>query len=170
VIITLFCRNLSAQDFYNEGVALGIGGVYNFKTEGTAPAVRLTFPLLGRIYASPRFAYFPSFNKVHEYYAGIDIQSHFYLSETLIPYIFAGACYNNWINSNKFNNKLAQKNNIVAEGGLGLIFSLGCINPFAEYRYDAKWEEGSVEIGILLRFGSCFGGGHGWHAVCPAYE
>ncbi len=162
-------RELYSQSYLGR-LAIGAGGIYNFKTKGIAPDVRLLIPFSNRVYLTPHFSYFAKFNKVNEYYAGADLDIHMPVSNLLIPYIFAGAYYNKWINSSEFHNKLAEKENVVAEAGLGLLFNSGCLNPFLEYRYNTKWEEGSLEFGIILRFGSCFRISKSRQRdLCPAY-
>ena len=140
-------------------VFFGIGGTYNFQTEGKAAEARVMLPLSNSFFFSPRISYFPSFNKINEYYAGADIDYFINLNSVLYPYLYAGVYYDNWINNNEFNSAKATRNNVNPEGGVGLAFDLGCINPYIEYRYDAKWKEGWLGAGLLIHFGSCFGSG-----------
>jgi hypothetical protein len=148
---------------------IGVGGLYNFQTEGKAADIRLMFPLTEGIYFTPRLSYFPSSNKVHEIYAGADIDYFLLLSRKITPYIYLGGYYDYWTNSNEFQNKLAKEDNVVYEGGGGLVFNFGCINPYIEGRYDAKWKEGSLGAGLMVRFGSCFGSKIPASQRCPHF-
>jgi hypothetical protein len=157
LFVLLFISTFSfAQQ--KKGLAMyGIGVMHNFQTEGTAIDLRANLPLLKKLYVSPRFSLFPAFNKIHEYYIGTDVDFQLSQKHKLIPYILAGGFYNNWINSSAFHNKRSQRNNFVFECGAGLMLSLKCFHPFLEYRYDTKWLEGSLGIGIMLQFGECWG-------------
>ena len=147
----------------------GIGAMHNFQTKGTAIDLRASLPVIKHLYVSPRFSYFPAFNNIHEYYLGTDIDYHIPLKNRLIPYVYAGGYYNNWINSIEFQNKKSRKNNVVFEGGAGILFSFNCIHPFLEYRYDTKWKEGSLGAGIMFQFGECFNTPSKRAKTCPRF-
>ncbi len=63
--------------------------------------------------------------------------------------------------------KIRQKN-IVVEAGGGLVRNNGCIRPFLENRYDFKWKEDNLQIGIYIYPGAC--GGFQRKEKCPAYD
>lgn len=146
-----------------------VGGLYDFQTKGKAGDVRLMFPLAEGFYFTPRLSYFPSSNLVHEIYSGADFDYYLLLSRKITPYVYLGGYYDDWFNSIEFRNKLAREDNLVYEGGGGLIFNFGCINPYIEYRYDAKWNEGSLGAGLMIRFGSCFGSKIPSNQRCPHF-
>ena len=149
---------------------IGIGGLFNFQTEGKAVDARVMLPLAEGFYFTPRASYFPSSNKIHEYYAGADIDYYLLLLRKVTPYVYLGGYYDNWINYTEFHNKLAKKNNMVPEGGAGLIFNFGCINPYLEYRYDGKWKEGSLGAGLMITLGGgCFSSKTPSSERCPHF-
>jgi len=147
----------------------GIGVLHNFQTKGTAIDLRASIPVFKTLFVSPRFSYFPAFNDIHEYYIGTDLDYHLPLKSKIVPYVYVGGFYNNWINSSDFHNKKSKKNNVVFEGGAGILFSFNCIHPFLEYRYDTKWKEGSLGAGIMLQFGECFDTKSGRAKKCPRF-
>ena len=141
-----------------QGTIYGLGGIFNFQTEGKGLDLRAIVPLLkNKIFITPRISYYIPSNKINEYYAGFDINYYPVAQyKNFYPYIFVGGYYNNWINSSDFSSKKAKQNNLVPEGGIGLIYGFGCIDPFAEWRYDAHWKEGSIIVGILFHYNKCF--------------
>jgi len=156
ILLLFFISTFLYSQKKEKSTLYGIGAVYNFQTEGAAIDMRAKIPVWKNLFVSPRISYFPSFNLIHEYYAGADIGYNLFKYKKLRPYVFASAYYNNWINSSSFKSTKAKKNNFVAEGGGGIIFQFNCLYPFIEGRYDAKWKEGSLGIGIMLKFGECF--------------
>lgn len=147
----------------------GIGGLYNFQTEGIAFDGRAKIPIFKKLFISPRLSYFPSFNNVHELYAGTDLGIDLPAFRNATPYIFAGGYYNDWFNSAEFHNSVAKKNNLVYEAGVGIVLSFKCFYPYAEYRYDAKWKEGSLGVGLMLKFGECFYSKKNQVKKCPGF-
>jgi len=158
IFLSLFLikNQLSAQKKEKESTLFGFGAIYNFQTNGGALDLRAKVPVYKNTYVVPRFSYFPSLNNIHEFYLGADANYHVYRYKNLIPYVHLGGYYDRWINSDEFITNKAKKNNFVFEGGAGVVFDFNCLNPFLEYRYDTKWKEGSLELGLYLRFGKCF--------------
>lgn len=143
----------------------GLGVIYNFQTEGFGGEVRMRIPLLRRLYAVPEFSYFPSFNEYHEYYAGAALQYDILTLGGYNLYLHAGGYYNNWINAEDFAYGPKKEQNVVAEAGGGLVRNNGCIRPFIENRYDFKWKEDNLRIGIYIYPGACIR-----KEKCPAYD
>lgn len=86
-----------------------------------------------------------------------------------MPYAFISGYYDDWFNSSKFLNDVAKKNNFVYEAGTGIIIAYKCFYPYAEYRYDAKWKEGTIGIGLMLKFGECFSSKRQKIKKCPQF-
>jgi hypothetical protein len=171
LLLCFILYSISSFGQKKERVYYGIGALYNFQTQGVAYDLRVRIPLYRNIYVSPRFSYFPASNTIHEYYAGLDAGYQFMRKYRIRPYIYAAGYYDNWINSFEFPyNKKAQKNNIVAEAGAGLIFAWKCLHPYIEYRYDTKWLEGSLGIGILFNWTCCFNSKKSAEKDCPKFK
>jgi hypothetical protein len=140
-----------------EKPAWGYGGsiIYNFATEGFGADLRVKIPVRGHLFAVPEVSYFPSFNRYHELYAGVALHYEIIAISTYKLYLAGGGYYNSWLNADDFVLGQRKQNNFVPEAGAGLVRSSGCIRPFIENRYDFKWKENNLRIGILFYPGSC---------------
>jgi hypothetical protein len=134
---------------------LGTSAIYNFQTEGFGTELRAHIYLLDQLVLAPEVSYFPSFNIIHEMYAGLAVHYEFPILNEYSPYIALGAWYNDWINAEKFAIGVKKKNNFAPEAGFGIVRNTGCFRPYIEYRYDMKWQEGNLRIGILVFFRAC---------------
>lgn len=147
----------------------GLGIEYNYQTRGAAPEIRVEIPIYKKYSITPRLSYFPGFNPIHELYFGLDAGYHLLEYKKFSFYVFVGGYYDYWVNYEKFTAKVAKKNNLVFEGGAGIEYHRGCINPFLEHRYDTKWKEGTTVIGVKINFGKCGSGGR-FHVIsCPDF-
>jgi len=154
---------LVAQD--KEPWALGIGGIYNFQTNGIGAELRAYIPIVDKLAVSPQVSIFPS-NVVHEFYAGLSVQYTLFDIRNWHLYALGAAYYNNWYNYTSFDTKIAKQNNFAEDVGAGLMRSFGCLKPYIEGRYDIKWKEARLHIGILISFNDCFAP----KQHCPAYN
>jgi hypothetical protein len=155
----------------SEKTYYGIGGLYNFQTNGAAADVRARIPLYKEVFVSPRFAYFPASNIVHEYYLGLDLGYQLMRKHKFRPYAYLAGYYNNWTNTYEYAHKRPpQLNNFVFEGGAGITLCYKCLRPYIEYRYDTKWLEGSVGAGILFNWKCCFRSKRLSEKTCPAFK
>ncbi|MFI5219281.1 MAG: hypothetical protein ACHQNT_07300 [Bacteroidia bacterium] len=162
VCITLF-NPASAQRRQRPAVGYGGGIIYNFATEGFGLDLRVKIPVAGNLSAVPEFSYFPSFNNYHEYYAGAALHYELLtLFNSYNLYVAGGGYYNSWLNADEFVPGEKKQNNFVPEAGGGLVRNYGCLRPFIEDRYDFKWKENSLRIGIYWYPRSC-----GQNEKCP---
>jgi len=54
---------------------------------------------------------------------------------------------------------------------VGSVYNNIDVRPFAEYRYDVKWKECNIRLGVIFFFGDCLDKRNKHHKVyCPAYE
>lgn len=158
----------TAQIKQNESILFGPGVFYNFQTEGVSIDFRARVPVKsGKLYVVPHFTYFPTFNNINEYYLGIDANYNILRYRRIRGYLLTGAYYDNWLNYYNYSNNKVKQNNFVIQGGGGLIFERGCLNPFIEYRYDTKWKEGLLGAGILISLRTCKANKR--RVRCPAY-
>lgn len=152
ITVTTFAQK--KQD--KEKTMFGLGTDYNFQTNGISIDLRAKIPVYKNTYVTPRLTYFPGANNIHEYYFGADLNYHPIQYKKLKPYVYLGGYYDRWINAEDFISNKAKKNNFVFEGGTGIVFDLGCLNPYLEYRYDTKWKEGTLGLGVFFKFCKCF--------------
>lgn len=145
--------------------ALGIGAIYNFQTDGIGAEVRGYFPIRGRLALSPQFLIFPT-NIVHEFYLGLSAQYTLFDIRNWHLYALGAAYYNDWYNYANFDSKVAKQNNFDYQVGGGLMRAIGCLKPYIEARYDGKWKEARLHVGILISFNDCFAP----RQNCPAYN
>jgi hypothetical protein len=156
---------------------VGVGGdiMYNFQTESFGIGARVNFFPNNRLSFVPQFSYYPAFNKIHEYYAGLGLEFKFLKVNNFNFYLIGHGAYNNWINYNASALDGAKQSNWNLEGGFGVTTNK-CLRPFLEYRYNLKFMETHLRLGLLYIFGCKGGGGKKSHGggsknhLCPAYN
>lgn len=133
---------------------VGIGGdvMWNFQTESFGAGLRVSIFPLKKLSIVPQFAYYFGFNKVEEYYAGLGLEYKFLMQPKFHLYVIGHGAYNSWLNYQDSDMAGAQKNNWNLEGGLG-ISTNWCLRPFLEYRYNVKFQETHLRLGVLYIFG-----------------
>ncbi len=167
-LILLFCFVLitqvsKAQVIQEWGV--GVGAICNFTVPSFGGEVRGLFILNDRFTLAPQLQYYPSFNRFVDFYAGMSLHFNFTPSARWGLYALAHASYHDWINYYDSYSILAKQHNWNAEPGIGIIRNYGCLRPYAEARYNIKWNEGNLRVGLAFFFGSC----GRKHEYCPAY-
>jgi hypothetical protein len=130
-------------------IGFGASGSYNFQTEGWGFGVRAEGYVIKSLSVVIQGQYYPSFNKVHEVGGGLELHYAPYYHPIVRPYILAGGSVTNWFNYTESNYKLAKPLNFIAEVGGGLVFLDKQWRPFAEYRYNPIFLEGSVHVGLM---------------------
>jgi hypothetical protein len=151
-------NNATAQVYADERkTGFGAAIIYNFMADGWGIDLRAKIPLPPRrLFIVPEVSYYPSFNLYHDLYAGAALHYElFTVKKKLTFYILGAGYYNKWINAEDFVPGQKKEDNFVAEAGAGIVRSRGCIRPFIEDRYDFKWEENTLRIGIYIYPGSC---------------
>lgn len=142
--------------FISSGKAQFIGAgadvMYNFQTESFGAGARVNFFPNNRLSFVPEFSYYFPSNKITEFYAGLAIEIKFIMREKVNFYGILHGGYNSWNNYSDSNYKNAQQNNWDAEGGIG-VSNNKCLRPFLEYRYNVKFRETHLRLGILYIFG-----------------
>jgi len=134
----------------------GFGLVYNVPVQSFGPELKARIPIRRRLYLAPELSYFLPFSPIHELYAGA--AAHYELpipAGRFSPYLAAGAYYNNWMNVDEYRNSLKDRHNFAPEAGAGIILSYGCVRPYLESRYDIRWREATIRIGLLFYPGDC---------------
>lgn len=159
-----------------QNIGVGADAMYNFQTESVGVGARVNFFPNKRLSIVPQFSYYFPFNKVNEYYAGLALEYKFIKRDKFNLYAVAQGAYNSWLNYESSVMEGAQQNNWNLEGGIG-ISNNWCLRPFMEYRYNLKFQETHLRLGLLYIFG-CKGGGnggsgggsHGNSRRCAAYD
>ena len=149
------CNPLAAQRRTKSSVGYGGSIIYNFATGGFGADLRVKIPLRNWFSVVPEVSYFPAFNDYHELYLGAALHYEIFSLGSYNLYLAAGGYYNDWINADDFAPGQKRQNNFVPEAGGGLVRNRGCIRPFIEDRYDFKWKEDNIRIGIYFYPGSC---------------
>lgn len=155
LLITLSPFITKAQNF-------GVGGsvMYNFQSEGLGLGARVSIFPNNRLSFVPQFSYYNIFlGTVKEMTFGLGIEYKLFYARTLTYYIMAHGGYNHWMNPESSALENAQTANWNAEGGVGITTNR-CLRPFLEYRYNVKFMETHLRLGLLYIFG-CSGGGRG---------
>jgi hypothetical protein len=155
--------------FLSNSQNIGVGGdaMYNFQTESIGAGIRASIFPNNRLRFAPQFSYYFPFNKIHEYYIGLAIEYKFIGIGNYYLYLLGHGAYNSWLNYESSSLKGAQKTNWNLEGGAG-ISTNKCLRPFMEYRYNIKFRETHLRLGVLYIFGC--NGGRKPRERCPAYQ
>ena len=172
IIITFYLTILS----HGQGMGVGVSGIYNFQTKSIGFGARFNLKPSNGFRLIPQFAYYPGFNNINEYYAGLGFEINVYKIKKFNFYGLLHFGYNHWINSSLSKMEKAGPDNWVGELGIGVVTRKGCWRPFTEFRYNIRWYETNFRIGIMYVF-KCKDKGYG--AVnkrrsrpisCPAYN
>jgi len=142
-----FTKNATAQN-----IGAGADVMYNFQSEGFGAGARVSIFPNRRLSYVPQFSYYFPFNKVNEYYAGLALEYKIIMRKKFNLYAIVHGAYDSWINYKDSPLKDAKKNNWDLEGGGG-ISGTKCLRPFLEYRYNVKFRETHLRLGILYIFG-----------------
>ncbi len=161
-VILLFIFQLLAYSSFSQEYLVGGSAIYNFQTESIGFGVRGEVAF-DRYSIVPQFSYFPSFNKVHEYYIGVSGHYNLINASSWKFYGLGNLSYNRWINADAAPNGKGKKSNIGFELGGGVATN-GILNPFIEYRYNIRHQETMLHIGLIY-----FLGGND-KFICPTYR
>jgi len=152
----------------SQNIGIGASAIYNFQNESFGNGLRVSIMPNKTLSIVPQFSYFYGFNKVSEYYAGLALEYKFIKTDQLFVYAIAHGAYNSWLNYKSSYMEGAQANNWNLEGGIG-ISTTTRLRPFIEYRYNLKFRETHLDIGVLYIFKKKRSRAkHG--KLCPAYD
>jgi hypothetical protein len=167
---------------FGQQIGVGASGIYNFQSESYGYGLRLSVFPTNNLSLTPQFSRFPSFNKVDEWTIGLGVEFKIIHFNKFFIYGLGHFGYNSWNNYAESPIKDAVKSNWNTEFGIG-ISTKHCLRPFVEWRYNIKFMESPVQIGLLYVF-NCKsgqnqrtarqGGGRGVFKSkkrgCPAYN
>lgn len=172
-LFIISCFFLSTIFVKAQNFGLGASAMYNFQTESFGFGVRANFFPNNTISYVPQFTYYPGFGKIREYMIGLGIEYKIRRGNRFTYYLLGHGAYNNWMNYEESALKDAQGTNWNLEAGIGVTTNK-CLRPFLEYRYNVKFMETHLRLGLLYIFGcsggSQTGGRRGAGKVCPAYQ
>lgn len=126
--------------------------MYNFQTESFGAGIRANIFPNNRLSIVPQASYYFAFNKVEEYYLGLGLELKVLMRERVNVYLLGHGGYNNWLSYEKSSMEGAEPNNWNGEAGIG-ISNNKCLRPFLEYRYNLKFKETHLRLGLLYVFG-----------------
>ena len=156
-------------------IGTGVSALYNFQSESFGAGARINFFPNNTISYVPQFSYY-FIGPVSEYTIGLSIEYKVIKLNTFNFYLLGHVGYNNWQNAAASGLEGATSTNWNFEGGIGVTTNL-CLRPFLEYRYNIKFQETHLQLGLLYIFG-CKGDKMGYRnakkvrksVVCPAYN
>jgi hypothetical protein len=151
--VVVFLIMISGIHVFSQNNGLGGGLIYNFQTNSIGLDLRGELPLksidfLEGVSVVPQIAYFPSFNKIHEFYIGSGIHLGVYSINKWKFYALGNLSYNGWINYKSSKKENAKFSNLGLEGGIG-VTTKKCLRPFMEFRYNVKWKEANLRLGFI---------------------
>ncbi len=171
----LFISFLIFNIFSNaQNLGVGASGLYNFQSESWGIGPRASLFPNNTISYVPQFSYY-LFGPVSEFTAGLGIELKIKRGNLFTYYLLAHGGYNQWLNSGSSAMEGAQGPNWNLEGGGGITTNR-CLRPFIEYRYNVKFQETHLQLGLMYIFG-CGGNGGSYRnpqrmknaVICPAY-
>ncbi len=139
--------SINAQEY-----SLGGSAIYNFKTKGFGIGLRGEFPVervewLEGLSIVPQLSFFPSFNRVTDFYVGSSIHLGVYKHRKWIFYALINASYRAW-NIRDDSDSGEEYSNVAVEGGIGVTRHT-CFRPFLEFRLNAIGIEPNLRLGLL---------------------
>ncbi len=163
-LLLLFSSSAKAQYAFGAGAS----AIYNFQSESFGAGLRGSFFTDKPLSITPQFSYFFPFNKVHEFTLGLGLEYKFLHGRYLNYYGILHGGYNRWMSYERSTLEHAKPNNWNLEGGIGVAMTR-CIRPFAEYRYNLKFQETHLSLGVLFLF-ECWRYRSDRNSQCPAYH
>ena len=148
VIITL-----SVTLFSQNHKGIGASTMYNKQTESFGFELRGSIPIKKRFSLNQEIIYYPTFNKVSELIIGLGLKYNFYNPKynKKIVYVLTSVAYNAWLNYNSSYMLDAAYHNWNLEFGGGFALKY-CFSPFIEYRYNIRWQEATIRMGVTYYF------------------
>lgn len=146
LILFIISGSAFAQKF-----AIGGSVMYNLQSESFGAGLRGSFFPNHTLSIVPQISYYPSFNKVNEYTLGLGLEYKIIRKRKFFFYLLAHGGYNSWTNYQESPMKGAEPNNWNFEGGAG-VSMWRCLRPFLEYRYNAKFGETHLQLGLIYVF------------------
>lgn len=150
---------------FSREIGYGPELIYNLPLNELGIGARAHIPLDNHWIASPQLNYFLPIGQIHELNLNLHIMYIVSPWNRYSPYLTAGPYFNYWINHKESADPRAKALSFAAEIGGGVLKNSGCMRPFAEWRYNAKWSESNLRIGFVLYPNICRN-----NAKCGTYD
>ena len=153
-LVSFLILNTYTTSFPQQNMAGG-SLVYNLHTRSLGLGLRAEFPIekadfLEGISLVPQLTYYPPFNRIHEFYLGTSVHLGVYRIDRWKFYTLANVSYNGWINNDSTQYREGNFSNLGIEVGIGVSATVKkCLHPFFEFRYNFKWNDPTLSLGIL---------------------
>lgn len=146
----------------SQNFGIGASAMYNFQSEGLGVGVRGNFYPNNRLSFVPQVSYYKIIlGTVNEFTLGLGVEYKLFYIRSFNFYALAHGGYNHWLNPEISPMENPQTANWNAEGGIGITTN-HCLRPFLEYRYNVKFQETHLSLGLLYIFGCQGGRGNGY--------
>ena len=153
IIVSLFVNIFLSTELWSQRIGVGADVMWNFQTESFGAGVRVPILPNNRLSFVPQFSYYFPFNPVHEYYAGMALEYKIIRRRKIDFYILAHGAYHSWLNFETSPMKDAKKSQLgTGEAGIGIV-GTKCWRPFLEYRYNVRFKETHLRMGIIYVIG-----------------
>jgi len=165
ITLFIFLIGFTATKSYSQNTGIGLSGLYNVQTESFGAGARVILFPDNVVSLTPQVSYYFASNNITEWTVGAALDYKFLYRNKYYAYALVHGGYNRWSNYDESLMKDAQLNNWNLEGGVG-ITTTRCLRPFAEYRYNLKFQETHFNVGLILVLGCRGGRGED----CPVYQ
>src|ERR1039457_5874409 len=98
IFLVFILFSVGHKAYSQDKFGVGASGIYNFQTNGIGAGARVEFRLYKRLSAVPQVMYFPAFNKVHEFFGGVNLHYTIIKYRKWKGYLIAGGSANSWFN------------------------------------------------------------------------
>jgi len=136
---------------FNQNFGAGGSVLYNVQSESFGAGARVSIYPDKSVSFVPQFSYF-FIGPISEWTAGLSLELKVMRNKYNNIYLLVHGGYNNWLNPGNSALEGAQTANINFEGGIGIV-GVNCLRPFLEYRYNVRFQESHLQLGLLYIFG-----------------
>ena len=134
---------------FNKNLGLGPELIYNLPLNELGIGARAHYNINYHWILSPQLNYFLPIGQIHELNLNLHASYVFNPWDRYGIYLTAGPYFNYWINHEDSGYEKAKAFSLSAEAGIGVLKNFGCLRPFAEWRYNAKWNESNIRAGFI---------------------
>jgi len=168
VLLIILVSPLVINGSFAQKMKWGLGGevIYNFPPKSLGFGIRGMIPIIEtKLHAVPQIAYHPSIlsSTIKDFHAGAAIHYAPITFAMWSPYVLGAGGFNKRTVLETKETPEEKFSTWSGELGLGVRMET-CWRPFAEFRYNFKWKEPTVRVGLMYVF-NCKE-----EQLCPAYR